>query len=45
MKIIELSAIYTMNFRIYCELVPVVDYKGNKDIIYIEMARAIFLIF
>jgi hypothetical protein len=27
MKIIELSAIYIMNFRIYCELVPIVDYK------------------
>ena len=26
MKIIELSAIYTMNFRIYFEMVPVVDY-------------------
>jgi hypothetical protein len=27
MKNIELSAIYTMNFRIYCELVRIVDYK------------------
>ena len=27
MKIIELSAIYIMNLRIYCELVPIVDYK------------------
>ena len=34
MKIIELFAIYTMNFRIYCELVPIADYKSNKGSIY-----------
>ena len=27
MKIIELSAVYAMNFRICCELAPIVDYK------------------
>jgi hypothetical protein len=30
MKIIELSAIYTMNFRIYCKLVSIVDYKKQQ---------------
>ena len=27
MKIIEVSAIYAMNFWIYCELIAIVDYK------------------
>jgi hypothetical protein len=30
MKIIELSAVYIMNFRIYCELVSIVDYKMQQ---------------
>ena len=30
MKIIELSAIYTKNFRIYYKLVPTVDYKKQQ---------------
>jgi hypothetical protein len=30
MKIIELSAIYTMNFPIYCKLAPIVDYKKQQ---------------
>jgi hypothetical protein len=30
MKIIELSAIYTMKFWMYCKLVSVVDYKKQQ---------------
>jgi hypothetical protein len=43
MKIIELSAVYTMNFRIYCELVPIADYKKQqRKYIYSEGKGNIF---
>jgi hypothetical protein len=45
MKIIELSAIYIINFRIYCELVSIVDYKKQQKKVHIERVRVISLIF